>query len=64
MCIRDSGDTVGYTFGILSQDADISADNTSALLEDIKDGLGGKVDTTTYSCLLYTSFRRFNRFTV
>ena len=46
---RSIGDTVGYTFGILSQDADISADNTSALLEDIKDGLGGKVDTTTYS---------------
>ena len=41
---RSIGDTVGYTFGILSQDADISADNTSALLEDIKDGLGGKVN--------------------
>ena len=39
---RSIGDTVGYTFGILSQDADISADNTSALLEDIKDGLGGR----------------------
>ena len=46
---RSIGDTVDYTFGILSEDADISADNTSALLEDIKDGLGGKVDTTTYS---------------
>ena len=28
-----------------------TADNTSALLEDIKDGLGGKVDTTTYADL-------------
>lgn len=44
---RSIGDTVGYTFGILSEDADISADNTSALLEDIKDGLGGRVDTST-----------------
>ena len=48
---RSIGDTVGYTFGILSQDADISADNTSALLDDIKDGLGGRVDTSTYTDL-------------
>ena len=48
---RSIGDTVGYTFGILSEDADISADNTSALLEDIKDGLGGRVDTSTYADL-------------
>ena len=44
---RSIGDTVGYTFGILSEDADISADNTQALLDDIKDGLGGRVDTST-----------------
>jgi hypothetical protein len=48
---RSIGDTVGYTFGILSEDADISADNTSALLDDIKDGLGGRVDTSTYADL-------------
>ena len=48
---RSIGDTVGYTFGILSEDADISADNTQALLDDIKDGLGGRVDTSTYTDL-------------
>lgn len=42
---RSIGDTVGYTFGILSEDADISADNTQALLDDIKDGWAGRVDT-------------------
>lgn len=48
---RSIGDTVGYTFGILSDDADISADNTQALLDDIKDGLGGQVTTQSYSDL-------------
>ena len=48
---RSIGDTVGYTFGILSEDADISANNTQALLDDIKDGLGGRVDTSTYADL-------------